>query len=372
MRRNVLYGLALFAFCAITVFIYIRQILPIIFTYPWQDFAQDYLGGRALLNRTDELYPVLGPAVARLGLSWDVSIHSTHPPTAFLLVLPFALLNYRLALILWMIVMFVCIILSARGLGLPWRKSLLAGVLSLAWPPTIWSLYQLTPIWLLGLVLAYRFQRRSLASGIWIAVASLPKFLAAPALLYQFKNRKWKAFLGFGSVWLGALVLLLILRPDSIAAYITSNINNSIAVIDLPINGALVIVAWRLGKWVGLAAIVALFLWVLWSGFRANTHAGWACFVWVGIALLPIAWEYSLLPLLPWLVLELRAPRRITRILAGIALLVPYIGAKLTQNPWSVALCIALSGVTFAITSMGDQQEMNNNLETRSQIANKR
>jgi hypothetical protein len=148
MKRNALYRLALFALCAIVVFVYVRQVLPIFLNYPWQDFAQDYLGGRALLNRTDELYPILGPAVARLGLVWNVPIRSTHPPTAFLLAVPFALFNYRLSLILWMIAMFACIILSARGFGLTWKKSLLAGALALAWPPTIWSLYQYTPIWM--------------------------------------------------------------------------------------------------------------------------------------------------------------------------------------------------------------------------------
>jgi hypothetical protein len=371
MKRSLLYGLLLLVLCAIIVFVYVRQILPILLFYPWQDFAQDYLGARALLTRTAELYPLLGPAVAQLGLSWNVAIHSTHPPTAFLLAMPFALLNYRLSLIFWMIAMFACIILSARGLGLTWKKSHLAGALSIAWPPTIWSLYQYTPIWLLGLVLAYRFRGRPMLSGIWIAVASLPKFLAAPALIYHFKKRKWMAIIGFGSVWLGALALLLLLRPDSITAYITSNINNSIDVINLLYNGALVIVAWRIGKWVGLIAVAALILWVLWSGLHYSNTSSWACFVWVGIALLPIAWVYSLLPLLPWLLLMLRTPRLISRILAGTALLVPYFGAVLAQKPGPVALCIALSGVTFALTSMGDQQETKNNLESQIQVINK-
>jgi hypothetical protein len=199
-------------------------------------------------------------------------------------------------------------------------------------------------------------------------VASLPKFLAAPALLYHFKNRKWKVIIGFGGAWLGALALLLALRPDSIAAYIKSMINNSINVIQLPYNGALVIVAWRMGKWVGLTVVVGLLLWVLWSGLRCNKPAGWACFVWVGIALLPIAWVYSLLPLLPWLLLMIKTPRRVSSVLAGTALLVPYFGAVITQNSWSVALCIALSGVAFAMTAMGDRQETSNNLDSQVQI----
>ncbi len=322
----------------------------------------------ALLNRADELYPVLGPAFAQMGIQWPVMHRSTHPPTAFLLALPFALINYRLSQFLWMTAMFACIVLAAHVLGLTWQKSLIAGVLSIAWPPAIWSLFNFTPIWLLGLVLAYRFRGRSLASGVWIAIASLPKYLAASALLYHLKYRKWKALLSFGAVWLGALTMLLLLRPDAISAYFTSNINNSFDQIYRPDNGALLVVAWRLGKGIGLAAAIALILWVLWSGLQRNNRAGWACLVWVGIALLPIAWVYSLLPLLPWLLLVLRDSRISSRFLARAALLVPYMGSVPTQNPWSVALCIALAGVAFAITSMGDKQETNTNFESKLQV----
>lgn len=359
MKRTVPYAIALSGLCIIVSVVYARLILPIVIAYPFRhDFAQDYLGARALLNRADELYPVLAPAFEQLGLDWGAFHRSTHLPTAFLLAVPFALLHYRSSLILWMIAMFACIVLAARALGLAWKKSILAGALSLAWPPTFWSLFQYTPIWLLCLVLAYRFRRHPLVSGVYIGLASLPKYLAAPALLYHLWRRQWSALIGFGTLWLVALALLLLLRPDAVAAYLSSNIGNSLDQIHRPDNGALVVVAWRLGGWLGLAAAALLILWVFWSGLRREDPAGWACFVWLGIALLPIAWVYSLLPLLPWLVLALRAPGTSSRIFAGAALLVPYAAAAPTRNPGLVALSIALSGIAFAVASERKTQSM--------------
>jgi hypothetical protein len=100
-RQREIHGFALGALCAITAPIYIRSFLPHLMKYPVQnDFAQDYLGAWALLNPADELYPIIGPAVERLGFEWEVIIRSTHPPTAFLLALPFSVFPYRLSLIL--------------------------------------------------------------------------------------------------------------------------------------------------------------------------------------------------------------------------------------------------------------------------------
>jgi len=56
------------------------------------DFAADYVSARALLDRTDP-YPVLGPAFENVGLDWQITTRSTHPPTVGLLALPVARLR---------------------------------------------------------------------------------------------------------------------------------------------------------------------------------------------------------------------------------------------------------------------------------------
>jgi len=355
MKRKVLLGAIL---CELGILIgvtYARDIIPLLIASPLQqEVAQDYIGARALINQNEELYPVLITAYEKMGISLAAYHRSTHPPTAFLLVVPFALLDYRSSLILWMVAMFACIVLTARALGLAWKMSILAAVLALAWPPTIWSLGQFTPIWLLGLVLAYRFRRNPFVSGVNIALASLPKYLATPALLYHLWRRKLSVLIGFGVIWLVALAALFLLRPDAMSTYINSNIGNSLDQILRPNNGAVVVVAWRLGGWPGITTVAVLILCVLWTGLHNEGPAGWACLVWLGIAFLPIAWVYSLLPLLPWLVMTIRSSRAISRILAVSALLLPYMASLPSENHWFVALSIALSGISLAFASSGE------------------
>lgn len=352
LKRKILFGLIIIELGILIGIIYVKDIIPIFVANPLQqEVAQDYIGARALINRNEELYPVLVGAYEKLGISLAAYHRSTHPPTAFLFVLPLALFDYRTSLILWMAAMFACLVLTARTLGLRWKMSILAGVVSLAWPPTIWSLGQLTPIWLLGLALTYKSRGHPLVSGVYIALASLPKFLAVPALLYHLWRRRWTALIGFAAIWLVALAALVLLRPDAISSYITSNTGNSIDQILRADNGALAVVAWRLGGWLGITTVAVLTLCVLWTGLNNDGPAGWGCLVWLGIALLPIVWVYSLLPLLPWLIMAVRSSRALSRILAVCALLLPYMASVPTQNYWYVSLSIVLSGISLAFAA---------------------
>jgi hypothetical protein len=214
-----------------------------------------------------------------------------------------------------------------------------------------------------------------------IAIASLPKFLAAPSLLYYLRRRKWSVLIGFGAVWFGVIALLYLLRQDTfsaylssnmgdtlgqiqalrfenILAYLSSNLGNSLNQVHRYDNGALLIVAWRLGDWLGLAAAGGFILWVLWAGLRSETATGWACLAWIGIALLPIAWVYSLLPLLPWLILVFRSPGMIPRILVCLSLLAPYATPYPTSRPEFVAISIIIAGITFAVASLLENKKV--------------
>jgi hypothetical protein len=337
--------------------IYARNIIPMLIDFPLRhDIAQDYIGARALTHPNKELYPILADAFEKMGVPWEAYHRSTHPPTAFLFVLPLTMFGYPTALVLWMVTMFACIVLSARAFNLTWKTSLLAAILSLAWPPTIWSLGQFTAIWLLGLALAYRYRHKPLLSGFFIGFASLPKYFAGILLLHPIWRRRWTALISFAAVWLAAVVLLLLLRQDVISAYIASNVGNSVDQIMRPDNGALAIVAWRLGGWPGIAAVIILILCVFWTGLRCDNPACWACLVWLGIACLPIAWVYSLLPLLPWLVMTLRSTNKYVRILAIIALVLPYVSEAWVpiSNPWFVALSIVFAGLAFAFAASAE------------------
>ena len=81
---------------------------------PPVDLVQDYVGARDVAGGR-EAYPVLTRAYASVGLKWPAGHRSTHPPTAFLLVLPVAWLPWKAAAAAWMALMLAA--LAAPGGG---------------------------------------------------------------------------------------------------------------------------------------------------------------------------------------------------------------------------------------------------------------
>jgi hypothetical protein len=361
MKRKIIFAIILCLFGIMVSMVYTRNIIPTMIDYPLRyDIAQDYIGAQALVNQNEELYPILTTAYEKMGITWQSDHRSTHPPTAYLLVVPFTLFDYPTAQTLWMLSMFACIVLTAHAFNLSWKISLFAGLLSLAWPPTIWSLGQFTAIWMLSLALAYRYKDKPFLSGLFIGLASLPKYFAAALLIHPVWRKRWAALIGFAAVWLAAIALLLLLRSDAISSYVASNVGNSMDQILRPDNGALAIVAWRMGGWPGIAAMVVLVFCVFWVGLRNDGVYGWACLVWLGIACLPIAWVYSLLPLLPWLVITLKSGHKYPRMLAIIALALPYASTAWlpNANPWFVALSLVFSGIAFALAASAEKKKL--------------
>ncbi len=359
MKRKISLAIILSVLGIMIGCVYARNIIPAMIDFPLRyDIAQDYIGAKALINHNQELYPVLVTAFENMGITWQADHRSTHPPTAFLMVVPFTFFDYPTAQTLWMLCMFACILFTARVFNLNWKMSVLAGLLSLAWPPAIWSLGQFTPIWMLGLALAYRFREKPMLSGLFIGLASLPKYFAAATLIHPLWRRRWAVLISFAGVWLAAVALLLLLRSDVLSTYLASNIGNSMDQILRPDNGALLVVAWRLGGWPGLAAVLVLIVCVFLSALRGEGSSAWACMVWLGIATLPIAWVYSLLPLLPWMILTVNSGKRYPRLLAMIALVLPYASAAWVPiaNPWFVALSIVFSGIAFALATSMDKK----------------
>src|ERR687887_2572239 len=93
--------------------------------------------------------------------------------------------------------------------------------LTLVWPPGGWSMGQLTPLWLLGLALAWRLRDRPAPAGAAIALASLTKLLPALSLLPFLLLRRWSVLRGFAIVWGAAVALLLALDAGAIGRYVT-------------------------------------------------------------------------------------------------------------------------------------------------------
>jgi len=289
---------------------------------PPVDLVQDYVGARDVARGRDA-YPVLTSAYASVGLTWPAAHRSTHPPTAFLLVLPVAWLSWKAAAAVWMVLMLGALAGAYRALGAAPGAAIALAPLSLVWPPGGWSMGQLTPVWLLGLALAWRLRDRPGHAGAAIALASLTKLLPALLLLPFLVLRRWSVLRGFALVWGIAVAALLILDTGTIGRYLTILRTASREQAARGENSALL---WALAHNYGAAGVavgVVLIAAVIVLALRRIRHRdeldrlSWDSFGWAAVALLPIAWIYSLLPLLPTLA---RLVRRGGPVAAGLCL----------------------------------------------------
>lgn len=297
---------------------------------PPVDLVQDYVGARDMAHGRDT-YPVLTRAYASVGLTWPAGHRSTHPPTAFLLVLPVAWLSWKPAAAVWMALMLAALAAAYWALGAPPGPAVALAPLTLVWPPGAWSMGQLTPVWLLGLALAWRLRDRPGPAGAAIALASLTKLLPALMLLPFLILRRWSVLRGFALVWGVALSLLLILDAGAIGRYVTIVRTTSRDQAARGENSALLWAAAHNYGAAGVAVGVLLVAAVLGLALRRTRARGeldrlsWDSAGWAAVALLPIAWIYSLLPLLPSLVLLLRRGGPFAAALCLVTFVIPFV-----------------------------------------------
>jgi hypothetical protein len=319
---------------------------------PENDFVQDLAGARAL-RHGGNAYPLVSVAAAELGLVWEIEHQSTHPPSAFLFALPLADLPWPQAASLWTLAMLATLLATSWALRVPWQATALAP-LFLLWPPVTYALFQTSPIWLIGLALAWRWRNSPYVAGVCLGIASLPKFFAAFGLLVFIRQREWRALVGFVAVWVLAVGLILVLNAGAVPQYIMANRSESPLQIARLDNGALLPAAWAIGGHVaiilaaGLVGCAAALL----LRSREMTASRWALCVWLGVALLPIAWTYSLLPLLPWLIRLLWRGEAWPRLLSALAIGSSFFGFFPTANSWAIALTIASAGGAFMLDTV--------------------
>jgi hypothetical protein len=325
---------------------------------PSGDFAQDYLGARRLLGG-QSAYPALGPAWVEIGLPGGGADHSsTHPPSAFLFGLPFTTVPAPKVERIWAVVVLIALILSCRISGLSWAAAFALSTWGLLWPPLAWSFNQLTPIWLLGQTLAWRYQKLPWLVGIALGLASLTKYLPVVLLVPFVLRRGWAAVAGFTSVWVLAVGVLLWLSPAVFVEYVQVALPTSMAQTVRKDNGGLFPVAdHRLGPLASVLAavmvIAALTRAVRTSvtGPQISRHA-WGLWVWLSVALLPISWQYSLLPLAAALLEVIRTGQVIPRLLAFAATLATEVlpwDDDYGRNGEAVVVCIILAGMVVAL-----------------------
>lgn len=307
------------------------------------DIASDIIGFRALVEKTDP-YPVLGKAHRELGITWDIPNRSTHPPTTFLLTAPIALFPWSISSAIWGWLMVVAIVISFKAYQFSWPTSIIIALLILFWPAGAYSLGQLTPIWLLGISLAYQERNKDpFKAGIWIGLASITKFFPAILLLLFLVRKKWNAFIGFALVWLVSSVCVWLLNPSAFQRYIEANQTNSLITAFRIDNCALLPSLYLHAGLIGFGLGLLLLLCVLFLNWRIVFSNGeiqqeeWFLLSFLSVAFLPIAWIYSLLPLIPGVLALIRSPG-ITRLLGILLLVIPLVMWNLGIGAPSIVL----------------------------------
>jgi len=362
---------------------------------PFSDFVQEVVGFRALYNKTDP-YPVLGPAIKGLGIDWDVVHGSSHPPTSFLLAAPVAFFPWPVASALWAWLMLCLIVFSYRFYGLSWKLSLGLMPLTLLWPPASASLGQITIIWMFGLAMAYYFRAKRLFwSGASVGLASMTKIFPALMMIIFLVKRRWTAILGFISVLVLALSLIILLNPAAIPRYIeeqfitrrvhdTNNpsaapITTASFTVQRSDNSAPLIISYRYGGTPGLILLI-LFLsaivfvnrryfyeWRIYPSTRL-----WMLLSYFSVIFLPLFWIYSLMPLLPVMAFLLLERKIVTTIIVLYSVLIPSVyirgGDESVIPIASVTIFLGLAFILDLLPLKIFQRKWNARLLTEDQV----
>jgi hypothetical protein len=318
------------------------------------ELLQDYAGARALLFGGNA-YETNGEQLDRYVQMGNLDLSnvvSTHPPTAFALVLPLAPLPFNVASAVWAALMLLGLVLVVRSCGATWYVAALLAPLLLLAPPVAAGANQIGLAWLVLVFLAFRYRGRPLVVGVLLALASLTKFLPALLLMPLIARRQWRGLAAFAGVWIGTFALLAALNVEVIRTYLA--VGGSAAAVWLADsgNGALLPTAWRSGP-LALALALVLVGGVLCLEGRAFTtgtgddRLHWARWNWLAVSLLPIAWVYSVLPLALTLVILFQMRRMLS---AAIALAAFGPVLFLAHQPaLPTAFCIACMGVALAL-----------------------
>jgi hypothetical protein len=320
---------------------------------PPVDLVQDYVGARDVA-RGRNTYPVLTRAYASVGLTWPAAHRSTHPPTAFLLVLPVAWLPWKQAAAVWMVLMLGALAAAYWALGAAPGLAVALAPLTVLWPPGAWSMGQLTAVWLLGLALAWRLRDRPGHAGAAIALASLTKLLPALCLLPFLLVQRWSVLRGFALVWAVAVAALLILDPGAVGRYLTIVRTASPKQAARGENSALLWAAAHNYGTAGAAVGAVLVAAVLVQALRRVRRFGdldrlsWDGVGWAAVALLPIAWIYSLLPLLPTIARLVRRGGFVAAALSLVTFVIPFVVDPFGL-PGGIRLALATAALGLAL-----------------------
>src|SRR5262249_20722017 len=187
-----------------------------------KDFIQEYLMAKAILNGVNPYLhlPDLAAIWMNHANNYNALKHPTpHPPVVGLLSLPFGLLSYQAAAVVWLIFELVCLSGSVLLLLRWWGKPINAGRaatlfgIALGWMPIVEELWlgQLSScllLLLLGAWFALRVEKDFLGGAMLGGLIAL-KLTAWPIVIFLALRRRWNGVIAAASVLVAANLLAM-------------------------------------------------------------------------------------------------------------------------------------------------------------------
>ena len=293
------------------------------------DLLIDYASAHALTHDKNA-YLVSSTLIHGVGPDWPVSTPNPHPPTVLALMLPLMLVRYHIALAAWSLAMIFALVGTLLVLEVPFRYAVPLGlVLGLTFPGAA-GITNVVPVIGLGVAVAYRWRYTPVVAGLGIALAAAPKS-SGLVLVIPFLLAGRLRTVGWAALWYGLVAALpLVFDRHVWSRYLVGGVDAIRKNAARKSNGSLL-------NWSGLGlsstgiVVAIILLTVVLILLRRDLY--WPL-VWATVALLPIAWMYSALTLVPMIVWLTRRNLRRSGSLAACAAAIGLAVAPL--GPWGV------------------------------------
>jgi uncharacterized membrane protein len=166
----------------------------------------------------------------------------------------------------------------------------------------------LTIPWLFFIALAYRLRKNAWWSGTAIGLGFSVKYFPGLLILPYVLHRSYKAIIGFVVSFCILSAVVYSLNPQAIPRYLAVNKTNTTYNILRFDNGAIFTTLYHTIGIPGFVFLALFFLSILFINRDkllqkpAEGDDIWLILSYFSVALLPISWDYSLLPLLPLII----------------------------------------------------------------------
>ena len=325
------------------------------------DFVQYWAAARLTIEGGNPYDPqTIMAVVHRVFPSLLVTLRLWNPPWTISLILPFGLLDYRSARMLWALIHMIMILGSATWL---WRfyggqasTALLVGIVALLFPAGLISLAmgQISPVVLFGLCAFLYFENkgRELSAGFMASVTLVKPHLVClvwvAILLWSIYRRRWNVLAGAALAISGLMIVPTLLNHNIVTQYLAAIRDNPPDSILTPTAGALVrlIVGWE-KRWVEILPNLIGVVWLVWYWWPRRNGWKWKDQLPVisVVSMLVAVYGYlfdQIVFLIPAIQIACQSVKQLRTQIAKVVLMMLTLACALSMFLWS--FCIHLIG----------------------------